>query len=156
SLPAGLVARLYERTGGNPLFLVSLVDELVEQGVLREGETADGTPPLKRRSDAQWMAALDQTIPHGVREMIEGQLDRVTAEEQRMLEAAAVAGVEFSAAAAAGALGEDVVAVESMCDDLARRHRFLESRPTAEWPDGTLAHRFGFLHELFHNVVYGR
>lgn len=156
SLPAGLVARLYERTGGNPLFLVSLVDDLVEQGVLREGETADGTPPLKRRSDAQWMAALDQTIPHGVREMIEGQLDRVTAEEQRMLEAAAVAGVEFSAAAAAGALGEDVVAVESMCDDLARRHRFLESRPTAEWPDGTLAHRFGFLHELFHNVVYGR
>ena len=157
ALPAALVPRLHDRTSGHPLFLVSLVEDLIEQGVLREGSSADEpVAPRNPEFDAHWVAALDETIPQGVREMIVAQHDRLDDAERRVLEAAAVGGVEFSAAAAAAALGEDVVAVEEACDALARRHRFLESRGTSEWPDGTLAHRFGFLHELFHNVVYAR
>jgi predicted ATPase/DNA-binding winged helix-turn-helix (wHTH) protein len=157
ALPAALVPRLHDRTGGNPLFLVSLIEDLIEQAVLREGSSADERPaPRNPEFDAHWVAALDGTIPRGVREMIVAQLDRLSDDEQRVLEAAAVSGVEFSAAAAAGALGDDVVAVEETCDDLAHRHRFLESRGPSDWPDGTLAHRFRFLHELFHDVVYSR
>jgi predicted ATPase/DNA-binding winged helix-turn-helix (wHTH) protein len=157
SLPAALVPRLHERTKGNPLFLISLVEDLIEHGVLREA-SADDAPAEPRNSefDAHWVAALEGTIPKGVREMIVAQLDRLSDAELRVLEAAAVAGVEFSAAGAAGALGDDVVAVENVCDALARRHRFLERIGDAEWPDGTLANRFAFLHELFHNVVYAR
>jgi predicted ATPase len=157
SLPASLVPRLHERTNGNPLFLISLVEDLVEHGVLREA-SADDAPaePRNNEFDAHWVAALEGTIPQGVREMIVAQLDRLSDAELRVLEAATVAGVEFSAAAAAGVLGDDVVAVENVCDALARRHRFLERIGDAEWPDGTLANRFAFLHELFHNVVYAR
>jgi hypothetical protein len=73
---------------------------------------------------------------------------------RQVLEAAAVAGIEFSAAAVAAALAEDVVHAEQVCDDLARRHRFLQHHGIAEWPDGTTASRFRFVHELYHNVVY--
>jgi hypothetical protein len=37
SLPRDLSRMLHRRTGGHPLFMVSLVDDLVQQGVLREG-----------------------------------------------------------------------------------------------------------------------
>jgi len=158
ALPAALVPRLHHRTSGHPLFLVSLVEDLIERGLLREGSSSDEpVVPRNAEFDAHWVAALEGTIPQGVREMIVAQHERLADAERRVLHAAAVAGVEFSAAAVAGALGEvDVVAVEETCDALARRHRFLESRGASEWPDGTLAHRFGFLHELFHNVVYER
>ena len=160
TLPAALVPRLHERTKGNPLFLVSLVEDLIEHGVLREGSSPDeatAAPPRNDEFDAHWVAALENTIPRGVREMIVAQLDRLSDAELRVLEAAAVAGVEFSAAGVAGALGDDVVAVENVCDDLARRHRFLERvAGDAEWPDGTIANRFAFLHELFHNVASAR
>ena len=38
-LPAGLVQMLHQRTHGNPLFLVTMVDDLLRQGLLQEGKT---------------------------------------------------------------------------------------------------------------------
>jgi DNA-binding winged helix-turn-helix (wHTH) protein len=119
TLPTALTPKLHDRTGGNPLFLVSLVEDLIEQGVLREGTSDDESAARNPEFDALWVDALEGTIPHGVREMIVAQFDRLTPAEQRVLEAGAVAGVEFSAAGAAGALGDDVVAIEHACDDLA-------------------------------------
>ena len=160
--PAALARRLHQRTDGHPLFLVHLVDELVEQGVLveREGRwrlagvwDGDADPA---GGDGAWLAVLDTHIPRSARAMIESHLERLGEEEQRVLEAAAVAGVEFSAAAAAGALGEDVVRAERVCEELARGRRFLEPHGLAEWPDGTVATHYKFVHELYHNAVHER
>jgi predicted ATPase len=151
ALPEAFARRLHQRTGGHALFLVHLVDHLVEQGVLAEQH---GRWAL-REQGATWTDVLDKQVPRSVRAMIEAQLERLDADERRVLEAAAVAGVECGAAAVAGALGDaDVARVEQVCDELGRRQRFLVPCGVAEWADGTVASRFRFVHELFHNVVY--
>jgi DNA-binding winged helix-turn-helix (wHTH) protein/tetratricopeptide (TPR) repeat protein len=148
--PREFVRRLHERTDGHPLFLVHVVDDLLEHAVIarRDGRWLIET----RGGDSVW-----QQVPPSVQAMSEIQLDRLQPREQQTLEALAVAGVECSAAAAAAALcSDDVVAVESMCEDLARRHRFLEPAGVAEWPDGVVSSQYRFVHELYHNVVYQR
>jgi DNA-binding winged helix-turn-helix (wHTH) protein/tetratricopeptide (TPR) repeat protein len=159
--PAALARRLYQRTDGCPLFLVHLADDLVDQGVLAHEKGVwrlagtDGSPsaPDERETPA-WLAVLETQIPETVRAMIEAQLERLDGPAREVLEAAAVAGIEFSAAAAAAAAGIDVVHAERACEELNRRHRFLEQRGCEEWPDGTIATHYRFVHELYHAVVY--
>jgi predicted ATPase len=73
-----------------------------------------------------------------------------------MLEAASVAGGEFSAVAIAAGVGTAPDAVEEHCTGLARREQFLRLAGTKEWPDGTVAARYGFLHALYQEVLYER
>jgi predicted ATPase len=73
-----------------------------------------------------------------------------------VLEAASVAGVEFSAAAVAAGVNLEELDVEERCAALARREQFLQARGTAEWPDGTVAARYGFIHAVYQEGVYER
>ena len=73
-----------------------------------------------------------------------------------MLEAASMAGVEFSAAAVAAGLGTEVEQIEEWCEGLARRQLFLRPTEVAMWPDGTVAAHYGFLHALYQDVLYER
>jgi DNA-binding winged helix-turn-helix (wHTH) protein len=162
-LPRELARRLHQRTGGHPLFLVHLVDDLVAQGVIIEhsgvwqlaelpsDEDDDSSAGLK---PAGWRAVLDTQVPQSVRAMIESHLDRLGSASRLALEAAAVAGFECPAAAVAAALGSGVIEVEQTCDELARRHRFLEAHGVVEWPDGTACAQYRFIHQMFHDVVY--
>ena len=95
------------------------------------------------RHDGQWVVlegveASEVGVPQSLRQMIEKQIDRLSVEEQRLLEAASIAGVEFSAAAVAAALAADVEQIEEWCEGLARRQLFLRPTGNSEWPDGTL------------------
>ncbi|MBI2468969.1 MAG: AAA family ATPase, partial [Candidatus Rokubacteria bacterium] len=143
-----LAAVIHRRTGGNPLFVVNVADDLVRRDVL--------TARAGRREVAAGPDTLHIAIPEDVRRMIGHELDRVRPDQRRILEAASAAGVEFSAAAvaAAGPLGLDDV--EHCCAELARRASFLTSLGSDAWPDGTVAGRYGFRHALYHEVVYER
>jgi predicted ATPase len=88
--------------------------------------------------------------------MIEQQIKRLSTAERRVLEAASVAGVEFSVAAVAAGLQVGVEQVEEWCADLARRGHFLRARGEDAWPDHTLATRYGFIHTLYQQVFYNR
>ena len=112
--PAALAPRLHAHTEGNPLFLVTLVQALVDQGVLA---TRDGGWAVQGELDA-----VEVGIPETLRQLIEHQLARVPPEAQRVLEMASVAGVAFTTATVAAGLGDDVMAVEAHCEELARRH----------------------------------
>src|SRR5262249_9747697 len=104
--PAGLAPRLFQLTRGNPLFLTNLVDDWLAQGVLA-------------RRAGRWEWRDDGSaggVPEGVRALLERRVDRLGEDERRVLEAASVAGPEFSAAAVAAALGEDELAVEGCCE----------------------------------------
>jgi predicted ATPase len=162
-LPRELSRRLHQRTGGHPLFLVHLVDDLVAQGVIVEEDgawhLAEATLDADEQTSATpkpaaWLAVLDTQVPSTVRAMIESHLDRLGSASRLALEAAAVAGFECSAAGVAAALGTDVIDVEQACDELARRHRFLEPHGVAEWPDGSACAQYRFVHQMFHDVVY--
>jgi len=66
-----------------------------------------------------------------------------------------VAGAEFSAAIAA-VHGIDVEEAERRCEALARRGQFVRSTGLCEWPDGTVASRYAFIHVLYQHVLYAR
>ncbi len=147
-LPAKLALLIHERTDGSPLFMVNVVDYLVDRGQIAQ---VDGKWEFKDETEK---VALE--TPENVRQMIEKQIDRLGKEDQRVLEAASVAGAEFSAPTVAAALEEDVVNVEGCCEELARRRQFLQASRTIESPDGTAAAWYGFIHTLYQNALYQR
>ena len=148
SLPEGLARLIQRRTGGNPLFLVSVVDAMVRQGVLQEDAAGWAVP--------EGLEAVAVELPESLRHLIEQQLGQVSPEDRRVLEAASVAGVEFSAAAVAAGVNMEASDVEERCAELARRQQFLQARGTVEWPDGTVAARYGFIHAVYQEGVYER
>jgi tetratricopeptide (TPR) repeat protein len=127
---------IHARTEGNPLFVVNVVDYLVEQGSLQDAVRID--PPLT------------------IQQMIERNLERLHPEEQRALEAASVAGAEFSAAAVAAALELPLSEVDDCCLRLARHEQLVGAAGVATWPDGTVASRFRFRHTMYADVLYDR
>jgi DNA-binding winged helix-turn-helix (wHTH) protein/tetratricopeptide (TPR) repeat protein len=143
------LARLVHRhTEGNPLFMVTLVEAWLTQGMLREQDGAWGLQV--------GMEALHDQVPDSLRQMIDGQLDRLSAAEQRVLEAASVAGVEFAAAAVAAGLGQAVERVDEACAVLVRRGQWLRAIGEQSWPDGTVAGGYRFGHALYQQVLYRR
>jgi predicted ATPase len=113
---------IYQSTDGNPLFMVNVVDYLVAQGMVGEVE-------------GQWQlqARVEEVVggvPEGLRQLIEKQVERLPAEEQQILEAASVAGGEFSAMAVAAGLEEKVEQTEEWCEGMVRRGHFLRAHGT--------------------------
>jgi DNA-binding winged helix-turn-helix (wHTH) protein/tetratricopeptide (TPR) repeat protein len=143
-----LAALIHQRTDGNPLFLITVVDYLLAQGLIGQ---RDGRWEL--RGD---LAANEIGVPASIQEMIETQSARLSPEEQRVLEVASVAGVEFSAATVAAGLAAEVPEVEERCVGLVRRAQFLRARGVSEWPDGTVAARYEFIHSLYQQAWYER
>ncbi|HEY5870730.1 MAG TPA: AAA family ATPase [Candidatus Tectomicrobia bacterium] len=148
ALSVGLADVLHQRTDGNPFFLVAVMDALVQQGMVRQspqGWVLEGG-----------LEAVGHSIPESLRQLIEQQFTRLSLAEQTVLEAASVAGTEFSAAVLAVAVDKTVDAVEAQCLALARRGQFVEMRGANEWPDGTVAERYGFLHTLHQEIIYAQ
>ena len=146
--PAGLAELIYERTDGNPLFMVNAVDYLVAEGLLV-------------KSDEGWelvveIKKVEVRVPESIRQMLDKQIDHLDAEEQQILEAASVAGAEFSVLAVAAALTEEVANVEARCEELARQHHFLRDNGVQLLPNGEAVGRYGFIHALYQNVLYDR
>ena len=148
TLPAQLVRVVYQRTEGNPLFMVNVVDDLMAQGG-REGST----------DEWQLAAAIEAgvaRVPESIQQLIERHLDRLSLEDQQLLEVASIGGAEISTAALAVGLVAEADEVEERCAKLARRGQFLRPSGMEEWPDGTLTTRYRFLHALYQDVLYER
>src|SRR5215472_4159224 len=137
-----LVHIIHQRTEGNPLFIVNVVDYLSAQGVLGESGVIRPAAPIE--------------VPANIQQMIEKQLDRLSPEEQRVLEVASVAGMQFSAATVAAGTEMTTGDVEACCTGLVRRELFLRTIGVSEWPDGTVATYYSFLHALYQEVLYDR
>ena len=147
-LARALAPMILRRTGGHPLFVVSLVDYSVNQGEILKVNGCWRLAPGK--------TVLQDGMPSDLHAMIARQIDRLTPEEQRLLEAASAAGIEFSAAAVAGGMNRDAAEAEEACEELARKGQVLSAAGVAEWPDGTVSGRYGFLHALYQEVLYQR
>ena len=85
--------------------------------------------------------------------------DRATDRERRprriyaSSKAASLAGPVFSAAIIAAGLETSLEEVEDRCDELARRGLCLRTIGPIEWPDGTSAEGFEFVHTLHVDVL---
>jgi predicted ATPase len=143
---APLAAFICERTEGNALFLVNIVEHLVQQGwVVRQ----EGVWTLRAGSEAQ-VASL----PEGLRQLLVRRLEALLTEERRLLEAASVAGKRFTVAAVAAGAQCAVEDVETVCEGLAAQQHFLDDIGLREWPDGTSSGRYQFTHALYRQVLY--
>ena len=132
-----LVRLLEQRTGGNPLFVAAMVDNLCNSGAL----TVDASGWRLAAGAAQ----VHHPVPCGIRPLLMRLAEHLACDERATLEAASVAGLEFSSAAVAAALDLPVEAVERQLEALAARGQFVQRVGIAPWPDGTLAARYSFL-----------
>ncbi len=145
---AGLARTIHQCTEGNPFFMTSLIEHLVTRRALTFQEQ-------------QWtltMSPEDIQLekPTNSSEIIEHQLARVNPQEELVLKAASVAGVEFSTAAVAAGLNAPVEEVEECCERLARRNQFLRAQGVDRWTTGTVAARYRFIHALYQQAWYER
>ena len=139
AFPQRLTDVVAKITGGTPLFVVSLLDELAGRGMLAE-------------RDGRWtltvsIEQIEAHRPASVKQLIDIQLDRLSPAEQRVLEAASIVGAEFSTSLVAAALELPVEQVDDTCDALLRRSLFLRAEP---------ADRYGVTHALVQEVCYER
>ena len=143
-----LARTVHEATGGNALFMVALLDDLE-------------TRQMVRKVAAGWevratVAEILARRPDSVRQLIDMQIDRLAASEQRILEAAGAAGTQFAAGVVAAALEIAVDDVDSCCEELATQGRFLRYVATEPWPDDTLQARYAFVHALYKDAAGSR
>ncbi|HSF30639.1 MAG TPA: AAA family ATPase [Candidatus Tectomicrobia bacterium] len=139
---------VHQRTDGNPLFMVNVVENWLAQGILVE---RDGLWTLPAGFEA-----LPAGVPESLRQMIAQRLKQLSAEYLQVVEAASVAGAEFSAAAVAAALSQEVAWVETSCTHLARQGQLLRLSGERAWPNGVVATCYSFIHALYQEVVYNQ
>jgi DNA-binding winged helix-turn-helix (wHTH) protein/predicted ATPase len=140
-----LGSRVRQHTGGNPLFMGTVLDQLVDRGILIR--SADG---WTTSADAD---GVDLGVPDSIRPMIERQVARLPAAERRLLETASVVGDTFPVAVVAAATSVDVDEAEATLQSSASR-RFVRDAGLTETPDGEVSTELAFVHTLFRDALY--
>jgi DNA-binding SARP family transcriptional activator len=116
---------LVRQSGGNPLYLLALLQQ--------EG------PPA-----ASLEVADAQTTPIRIEELVERHLQRLTHEERRLLRLAAVIGARFEGDLLLQAWGGDAAQLDELLEKLLQRHLLIVEE------DGWYA----FSHEQIHQAIY--
>lgn len=146
--PDTLAGIIHRMTGGNPLFAVAVIDDLERRRMIR---------PV----GAGWrlevsVAEVASRRPDTVRQLIDIQMDRLSATEQRILEAASLVGARFAAGSVGHALELPADEVDSVCETLAYEPRFLRFVGSHRWPDGTIQSHYDFVHALYRDAAFAR
>ena len=162
TLPSGLAAFVHQRAEGNPLFVIAILEHLIAQRFLvKTTEVKAGDIRTGSENAATWeqrgsFKEMEASVPDGLAQMIEIEIERLTEQEQRLLEAGSLIHVAFPAWAVAAALDADPAETEEACDALARRLYFMQRAGQDELPDGTCSAFYVFAHELYREVLYRR
>src|SRR5215467_1358300 len=148
SLPPGLATLIYRHSGGNPLFMEGIVQDMMKKGLIvnHDGEWTLTTA----------LESIDPGVPQSLQQMLEVQFEKLTIAEQRALEVGSVVGEHFSAWAIATVLEEKPDNVEDLCDQLAARQQVIKAIGIQESPDGLISAHFEFRHALYRQAIYRR
>lgn len=150
NLPAGVDDFIYRRSEGNPLFVKAMLEHLIaERYMVRDGSSG----AWRQRAP---LPELDASVPDELSQMIGLEIERLSADDQRLLEAASLMEVAFPAWAVAAALSEDLADIDEACDELSRRLYFVRRAGEDELPDGTRSAFYVFAHGLYREVLYQR
>lgn len=143
------VRALHRHTEGLPLYVAHVLDEMIAAGSLRRG---DGP------SQGGWIFPPPEAfgVPDTITGVIDKQAARLPGEQQRVLEMASVAGVEFMHLALAGPLQRDPEAVRDALDAMAAQRHWLRSTGVVALAGGRLGMRYSFRHALVRRAFYQR
>lgn len=147
-VPDELASLLHSHTEGNPLFMIGLLEHLLQRALVEHDR---GTWRLRQPA-----ADIAMEVPESLRQMIGAQIDRLGDGEQRVLEMAAIAGMSFTPALCALATDMNSGAFEACCDELSRRAQFLRLAGTRGLPNGAIVQRYSFVHAMCREVLYER
>lgn len=138
-----LAERIHTRSEGHPYFMVKLAEHYND-------------PDLHTAVTDQTGMRDGDEIPRSLHLFIEEQFAILDTQAVLLLEVAAVAGRDFSSALVAAVLGLDTDLVETQCEQLARGKALLTRTGVREWPDGTIAGVYGFVHRLYRQALLAR
>lgn len=147
-IPVGLCSLIHQHSAGNPLYMAAMLDHLRAQRVLR----SDGGKVVL----SQPLEEIELGVPDGLVRVIELQLDRLSDDDRRLLEAGSIAGTIFPAWSAAAALKRETDDIEEAYASLVRRVRLLSVGGHDELPGGNRSTFYVFAHELYRQVLYDR
>jgi DNA-binding winged helix-turn-helix (wHTH) protein len=143
--PLAFVRRLHDQTGGVPLFLAGVVDELLASG------------RLKRLADGWHLPAPGDTgVPRSIADVIDAQLARLAPGQLLLLGAASVCGVEFQDVPLASVLQLAQPAVQAALADIEGRLPWVRSVGADVLPGDRIAARHAFSHAMYRQVLYER
>ena len=135
------VRALHERTDGVPLFVASVMNEVIARAA-RDGDEAGASAQL-----------TSVAVPENLTAIIDHYIAKLGNEQRALLSAAAVCGVEFRVSTISDALGRDAVWVGQMCEELAREQLWLTAPRAGEGSDAQ-EKPYSFRHALFRQVLY--
>ena len=144
--PPSFAEFLWQRTEGNPLFMVDLVRNLRDRNII--------VPEQGRWLLSQPVGELGGDVPVSVRSMIQRKIDRLSEQDRRLLQAASVEGAEFHSVVLAAAISADAAEVEEHLENIEHIHYFVQRIGEKEFPDGTLTLHLRFVHVLYQNALY--
>jgi DNA-binding winged helix-turn-helix (wHTH) protein/tetratricopeptide (TPR) repeat protein len=137
------VRALHQRTDGVPLFVASVMTEVITRAA-HSGDDAAGGSQLAKIA-----------VPENLAAIIDHYIAKLTSDQRLVLSAAAVCGIEFCINTISGALERDAVWVGQTCDELAREQLWLVA-PRAEGGSNAAELPYSFRHALFRQVLYER
>ena len=147
-LPAGLANLIYRHSGGNALFMVTILQDMMKNGLIT-------------RDDGVWKLSVPlenvgRNVPETLDQLIEMQFKQLTATEQRILRTASVAGERFSLWAIATAAELEPGVIEEACEGLAERLQFIKAAGMQEFANGEFSMHYEFRHSFYREVLYRR
>jgi len=146
--PDGFANLIYRHSGGNALFLVNILIDMVKRGLIAQ---ADGSWKLKVA-----LEDVEPRVPETLDQLIEAQFQQLSAEEQRILRSASVAGERFSVWAISTAAELEPEIIEDACERLAERLQFIKAAGINALANGQISAHYDFRHSLYREVLYRR
>ena len=146
AVPKPLLSTVYDRSKGNPLFMVNMTDYLVDkETIAKENGSIIFLP-----------TAEPDTVPEAIRGLIERQVAALSQQDRELLELGAVAGMTFSVAVMARVLNSTREEMEEKYRELMERTHYLQYAGLRIRPNGRGSPRYSFVHALYQNVIYDR
>ncbi|HXJ05211.1 MAG TPA: AAA family ATPase [Candidatus Acidoferrum sp.] len=146
--PAGFANLIYRHSGGNALFMVTILQDMVKKGLIAQ-------------TDVRWaltvpLEDVEPSVPETLDQLIEMQFEQLSEVEQGVLRTASVCGERFSVWAITTAADLDAASIEDVCEALAERQQFIKAAGIQELADGQFSAHYEFQHSLYREVLYRR
>jgi DNA-binding winged helix-turn-helix (wHTH) protein/tetratricopeptide (TPR) repeat protein len=144
--PAEFAKLIFRHSGGNALFMVTILQDMVKKGLIAE---AGGRLTLQAAIEPDHLS-----VPETLDQLIEAQFQQLSVREQRILRCASVAGEHFSVWSIATAADMAPDTIEDTCEKLAERLQFIKTAGVQELANGEISAHYDFRHSLYREVLF--
>jgi len=146
--PTDLSELIRRQSGGNALFMTTLVEDMVERSLIVQSQGCWGLTGSTEEIRTWIPGTLDQ--------MLRLQFEQLSDDEQALLTSGSVVGEVFSVWAVSGMLAAPPDDVESICDRLTENGLFIRATGIHAAPDGSSSAHYEFRHALLREAAWRR